>query len=517
MSSTTQCLRVCPLGCWTTIGSLVGLVFGLSGSVAFAAQPPQPEIGTSTRSVGASDGAAAPNSDNTESESGLFEQALAGGESPSSTGVLGGKPANFDLYGYVRTDLFAGPNPAPGGPRMQAAYGELALKLKVSPERYGSAYAELRLRQGLEGVDPEQKLDLREAYVDGHFGPVDVRLGKQIIVWGRADAFNPTNNLTAVDLRVRSPVEDDRRIGSVALRSYLNLTPMRLEYVWVPLYTPVELPSVQIPDFIALGPTDYPSPELSHGLQAGRLHLLLPSVEASVSYLYGYAPLPGLALDDFTVGVDPTVITISRTAYRHHVVGLDFSTAIGDLVAVRGEAAYRRPERKGARVYVPRRDLQYVLGLDRSFGPVSAIAQYIGRYVFNFRRERSAEEQLDPSILSSWDPPLPATLEQTVVDAIDQELAVRNQILFAQTAKVQHALSARLEWLTLRETLSLSALGMLNLTTKEWLVFPKISYQLSDRMSTAIGGEIYQGPDGTLLGLIDNTLTAGYAELRLTY
>ena len=58
---------------------------------------------------------------------------------------------------------------------------------------------------------------------------------------------------------------------------------------------------------------------------------------------------------------------------------------------------------------------------------------------------------------------------------------------------------------------------MLNLTTKEWLVYPKISYQLSDRMSTAIGGEIYQGPDGTLLGLIDNTLTAGYAELRLTY
>jgi len=36
-------------------------------------------------------------------------------------------------------------------------------------------------------------------------------------------------------------------------------------------------------------------------------------------------------------------------------------------------------------------------------------------------------------------------------------------------------------------------------------------------MSTAIGGEIYWGPEGTLFGLIKETLSAGYAELRFAF
>ena len=63
---------------------------------------------------------------------------------------------------------------------------------------------------------------MREAYVNAYLGPFDLRLGKQIIVWGRADALNPTNNLTPVDFRIRSPLEDDIRLGNVGARAFLR-------------------------------------------------------------------------------------------------------------------------------------------------------------------------------------------------------------------------------------------------------------------------------------------------------
>ena len=453
------------------------------------------------------------------SGSGLFEQSQAGGAIEEAEGGVGAAPSDFDLNGYVRGDLFVGKVPGFRQGEIKAGYGELALQVKVKPDRhgYGDGYAEFRLRYGLQGEDRELFADLREAYVNAYLGPFDFRFGHQIIVWGRADAINPTNNLTPLDLSIRSPVEDDRRVGNIGARMFVNLTPVRLEGVWMPLYSPVKFPAVPFPQYVAEGDPDYPAPELSNGLGAGRVHLELSDFEMSGSYLYGYAPFPGLALQDFTVGVDPPEVRVSRTAYNHHVVGFDFSTALGDVLAVRGEAAYRRPLHHESRVYAPRPDLQYVLGVDRSFGPVSVIAQYLGRYVFDWQRETEPDTPVDPVTLASFTPPLPPLVEQGVIDAINQDLAVRNQLIFQQTAEVQHLASLRLEWLTLHETLSLSALGMVNFTTREWLVYPKLRYQLSDRMSAYLGGELYVGPEGTLLGLIDETMSAGYAELRYSY
>ena len=90
-------------------------------------------------------------------------------------------------------------------------------------------------------------------------------------------------------------------------------------------------------------------------------------------------------------------------------------------------------------------------------------------------------------------------------------------MLFSQLHKVQHLATVRVEWLGLHETLSLSALAFVNFSTKEWLAFPKLGYKLSDNLSTSVGAEIFAGPTGTLFGLIDRQLTAGYAELRYAF
>ena len=58
---------------------------------------------------------------------------------------------------------------------------------------------------------------------------------------------------------------------------------------------------------------------------------------------------------------------------------------------------------------------------------------------------------------------------------------------------------------------------MLNFTTQEWLVTPRIGYRLSDALTAYVGAQIFGGPNDTLFGLIDDELSAGYAELRFTF
>jgi hypothetical protein len=491
------------------------------------------DVDGGTPDAAAPDAAPAPETPATTDDGpGLFEQsqaAAAPGTATTTTttaaagGAAPGLALPFALDGYVRGDMFAGKVPGARAAETKAAYGELSLALRTAKSPYGDGFAEARVRYGLQGVDQGTFVDLREAYVNTYLGPVDLRLGQQIIVWGRADALNPTNNLTPVDFRIRSPLEDDIRLGNVGARAFLRMAPLplRLEAVWIPVYLPTELPAVGLPQFVSFGPPRFPSPNLANALDAGRLHLELPSFEMSVSYLYGYAPLPGLSLASLTFDpVNPSVV-VSRTAYNQQVIGFDFSTAIGDVATIRGEAAYRRPFDWQSKPYAARPDLQYVVGADHAFGSFSVIAQYLGRYVFDWQKAPSPMMTLDPSILKmNPDPTMNPDIDfwtMAATDAINAQLAKTSQILFNQTARLQHVATLRFEWLLAHEALSISSLGLFNFTTHEWLLTPRIGYRLSDTITAYVGAQIFAGPTDTLFGLIQDQLSAGYAELRAIF
>jgi hypothetical protein len=484
---------------------------------------------TSPDGGAAPDAASAPATE--ETGPGLFEQSQGQSAAPSAPEAVVAPP--FALDGYARGDVFVGkfpgapsmPTSAPRG-QIKADYGELALAVRTKKEPYGDAFAEARVRYGQQGDEQQAFVDLREAYVNAYLGRFDLRLGQQIIVWGRADALNPTNNLTPVDFRIRSPLEDDIRLGNAGARAFFRFAPFRLEGVWMPVYLPTVLPPVALPQYVAFGPPTYPSTDLANGTEAVRLHLERPSFEMSISYLHGYALLPGVALASVTLtgvadpvtgvvapGATPPSILVSRTAYAQQVLGLDFSTALGEVMTIRGEAAYRRPygwqNTEFGQVAFP--DLQYVLGADHNFGSVAVIAQYMGRYVFDW--EKHDQAPLDPATLLTQTP----DDEGVVRGKVALQLQRTNQILFSQTAQLQHLGTVRVEWLALHDTLSISALALLNFTTKEWAFTPRIGYRLSDALTAYVGAQIFKGPNDTLFGLIDEQLSAGYAELRFTF
>jgi hypothetical protein len=497
----------------------------IAGARVARAQGPAPDAGAPAggeappATPGAELGAPAAGTPPADTGGGLFEQsqsASAGNAPATDLAAVAAKAPPFTLNGYARGDVFVGKVTDQDRAEMKANYGELALQLRTAKSAYGDGFADARIRYGLQGDQQGTVVDLREAYANAYLGPFDLRLGKQIIVWGRADALNPTNNLTPVDFRIRSPLEDDIRLGNVGARAFLRLGLARLEGVWMPTYLATELPPVGLPPLVTFGPTRFPSADLSNGLVAGRAHLELAAFDMSVSYLRGYAPLPGLTLGTVTFDMTNPGITVSRTAYEQQVIGLDFSTALGEVATIRGEAAYRRPYDYQNRPFAARPDLQYVLGADHNFGSFSVIAQYLGRYVFDWEQERGTLRSTSDlaGILSTQNRD---DYLELVSNEVNAELAQINQILFSQTARVQHIATLRFEWLLAHDTLSLSSLCLYNFTTKEWLVTPRIGWRATDSMTAYIGAQIFAGPDDTLFGLIDQTLSAGYAELRFAF
>jgi len=465
---------------------------------------------------------------------GLFEQGAAATAPAAAAPVAAAEPSAagpFTLHGYIRGDLFGGKISGVQAGELKAGYGELSLIARTPKETYGDGFAEARLRYGLQGDGQRATVvDVREAYVNLYAGPFSLRLGQQIVVWGRADALNPTSNLTPVDWRVKSPLEDDIRVGNAGARAFLNFAPFRLEGVWMPMYLPTQLPSVSLPADVYYGNPTYPSLDLRHGTEAARLHLQTSAIELSVSYLYGYALLPGLTLgqlnltanSDMTPGMTPPSVLLSRTAYDQQVFGFDFSTALGEVMTVRGEAAYRLPYGyQAANVITPLPadghiaypDLQYVLGIDHNFGSLNVILQYMGRYVFDWQKHPGPDMPITADALSMQ----PPGSERQVTPIINGQLAKTNQILFGQTAQIQHLGTIRFEWLGAHDTLSISSLCMYNFTTKEWVVTPRIGYHFSDAMMAYVGAQIFYGPADTLFGLVDAELSAGYAELRYTF
>lgn len=424
----------------------------------------------------------------------LFSQSLFA----KATGEDEEKP--YELNGYLRGALFVGKAPDERNADIKSGYGEAALKLKLRKQGLGDAYAEVRFRKGHEFQKTVAEIDLREAYVNAYAGPFDFRIGHQVVVWGRADGWNPTDNITPRNMIIRSADEDDRRLANFLIRSYYNLHPLRLEAIWIPVYSPSYIPTdlVSFPPGIVLGESDYPDTKVRNSAFALRLNLELPSLDGSVSYFNGHNPMPGISADFPEIVAPNLALTVFHKSYRMHIFGADFSTVFGGAWGLRGEMAYRRSHQDYTMfLHIPHPDLQYVMGLDKEVARnFSLILQYIGRYVFDF-------EELE--------------MPQNPMDLPLYEIARKNRLISFQQYEWSHSLSCRAAWELMNELLSIEAFGLVNFTSGEALLRPKLVYDIADALVVSFGAELYSGPDDTLFGLVDSALNSFFVELRASF
>ncbi len=403
--------------------------------------------------------------------------------------------SSFELNGFTRGVFFGGKTVDEDGFELKAGYGELGLKCRTRIGRYGDGYAEIRFRAGHEFGGLIKEFNLREAYVNTYLGNLDIRLGHQIVVWGRADEFNPTGNITPQNMIARSTDLDDRKVGNFLLRSSYDPGPLEFEFIWVPQYVSSVLPMhlFPVPDGVELGTAVQPDAEIRNSSFALKAGVTAGSFDGSVSWFSGYMPMPGIFLFNETEGGSLNLFARAKP-YKMNVFGADFSTSVGSF-GLRGEFAYRRPKGDyslNENINIPNPDFQYVLGVDRSIGNFSVIVQYIGRYVSDFKAEITG-------------------------NALVKELEKTNRMAASQQDRVSHAVMMRPTLALFHETCNLEFIGVYYISTEELLLRPSLTYNLSDALTIKAGWEGFRGPAGTLFGTINDALSAGFVELKASF
>jgi hypothetical protein len=233
------------------------------------------------------------------------------------------------------------------------------VKAVADVEFYWYGYSDLRdinMTTLRESNDP-YRIDSYAAYVDVYnvLPHLDLRIGRQVVTWGVADKFSPTNNLNSLDLS--DPLLFGRALANQMVR--LDWNPWRdlvLTAVWVPIFRPAQLPrtaplAVNDPDRPppvqeaairdSLGllqqanpPTQVnvyamqPDPSIQNSQFGLRLGGRLLNQDVSVSYYHGRFGIPSPA---FTVNKPGGVVDVSVMWPRMDVVGADIAGSIEKL------------------------------------------------------------------------------------------------------------------------------------------------------------------------------------------
>jgi len=405
------------------------------------------------------------------------------------------------LTGYVSFDYFSSNRFLDD----QRHFPGLNLILKSSPKFGGhlSAYVEGRLMaQDLNhpaqngngrtlSVGEPLQIELREGYFSVFAGDLELRAGKQIIVWGRADEINPTDWLSPRDYTLLFPEAYDARFGVVSLRADYYLTAnWKVEGVWLPIPTVSTIP---LPAGFSMN-EQIPEIRWKNAEGAFKLDHSGGDVDFSVSYFTGFNRAPELQVVGLNPGPPPTPIP-GLTHHRIQGVGGDFATTWGHW-GFRGEIAYVHTKNPQGVPGGPQNPyIFYVLGLERRFlENLNVIAQYYHRYIFHH-----------------YDP-------QDPIQAI-------NAVFMSQLDRMQDGLVLHVNKKFWNDTLDLDTAFVLNFQRTNFMIRPKAAYDITDEWKVSVGGEFYRGKDVyfpsvaqklSQFGFLEKN-TAAFFELRRSF
>ena len=330
---------------------------------------------------------------------------------------------------------------------------------------------------------------VREAFVDVQLGRLDLRAGRQIVAWGRADGLNPTDNLTGEDLTLLFPDDHDRRLGATALRASYYVAGLSLSGVWLPEFSGHRFPLPPAP----AGVTYYSDrPEWPGDQWAVRLERTGGAMDWSLSYFRGLDLFPDLAPGE--IAESPSRFGVVRESHhRVRILGADMAANVGRF-GLRAEAAFTDTEdATGTDPFTKNPFLFVVVGADRTFHEdFNLNVQYLTRIVIDHQ-------------------PMP-------VDdgSFAAGVAAQQAILNSQVRRVQHGMSFRAGYTALRETLEVEWAAAGYFAPGGVALRPKITYAISDAWKAIAGAEIYRGEPTSVFGLLRPN-SSGFLELRWSF
>ncbi len=163
---------------------------------------------------------------------GLFALPVAAHAEEGSESVL----QQLNLNGSLRAGYYGASRSLDN--RKDIGTGSAWLKAGPSLGSNASVLVEGWVRNDHSFSKGQSQGELREGYLNYTAGDADLRIGKQIIVWGRADGINPTDNLSPRNYTLLVPENDDQRMGARAAKVNYHVADATVTAVWLPRFTP---------------------------------------------------------------------------------------------------------------------------------------------------------------------------------------------------------------------------------------------------------------------------------------
>ena len=228
---------------------------------------------------------------------------------------------------------------------------------------------------------------LREIYVDMYFKNFDLRVGKQQIVWGKADGVFITDIVSPLNLsEFLLPDFDEIRTGVTAAKLDYYIGNSTVELIAIPQFTPTTHPDANSiwyiqPEFPAPATFDWSKSTINPSLENSELFLKYSALTSKIDYNlmggYTWDDNPTMhvqkqfGMDTTTMPPSPilTGLIITPEHHRLTVAGGSFSSEIKGFI-LRGEAAYYngkyfQTEDPMAEDAIIQKDyINYVVGLD---------------------------------------------------------------------------------------------------------------------------------------------------------
>jgi len=378
--------------------------------------------------------------------------------------------------GIVRVDYFRASKYFDGENDLLGATAQLKLLPAFSHWMEGKVEARLNSPDLRDGHGDGT---LIEGFVTCRLPRAELRLGKQIVAWGRADGINPTDNLTPRDYAVMLPFEDDQRLGTPSARLDVYLSgDYTLSLFTTPWFQPGRLP---LPAFFRATPHLQPARRFSNSEFGVRLNRVGEGFDWSLSYYHGYNLLPQFRIVDDG--------RLAQVHSRIDVFGADLARNFGRF-GVRGEVAYiDTPDRRASDPLARTPQLYTVLGVDRTFfDNLNVNVQVFERRVIDYE---SPAMSLRP-------------------------ISTFNAILSGELDRIGHGLSCRVSDKWLHDTLEAEVFAIVNFNHGDAFARPSVTYDLNDHWKATIGADIYTGPPLTQFG--SQRPTRGlFAETRWSF
>jgi hypothetical protein len=307
------------------------------------------------------------------------------------------------------------------------------------------------------------RLNLREAYFSIEFDEWSLRLGRQIIAWGRADRINPTDYFSARDFTLLVPEDEDQRTGINALRAQYHITDATILTVVIAEFEGHRIPQGQLPSTLSMD--DEPE-DAEYGAKIDHTGERL---DWSLSYFHGF---------DRFVRFVPVLSSPSPSFQGYYPVaesiGLDFATAFSSWTA-RGEISHTRLRASTLDFVNDRGVTRVTVGFDRDFFDAANINL---QYFVIDRDYPLASANL--------------TLPPPLVYGIDR--------LNSDFDSFENGLTLRLSNRFMNEQLKLELGAISDINHGSYLIRPRGYYSVNDAFRVTLGWDIFSGKQQSYFG-----------------